>query len=158
MVVVFMGLTWWWSFPAILCCRSFCIVFCLCAIKKKNSCYSFASLNNLEKIFSCLWILTRKHTVEWNLMYALCARKRSYIVQAFHLICGYIGVISLIHVNIVAKHSSREETGMTMFVNTQEKGHFHVSIARSLFEREPCGLNIQGEWKQWYYLICWYVY
>lgn len=75
-------------------------------------------------------------------MCALCVRRHLYIAQAFQHIYDYIGVTDLMPVNIVAKLSFREETGMTMFANTQEKGHFLVSIALNLSEHEPCGLNI----------------
>jgi hypothetical protein len=80
-------------------------------------------------------------------MCALCVRRHLYIAQAFQHIYDYIGVTDLMPVNIVAKLSFREETGMTMFANTQEKGHFLVSIALNLSEHEPCGLNILGELK-----------
>jgi hypothetical protein len=78
-------------------------------------------------------------------MSALCVRRHFYIAQAFHHICGYIEVINLIPASIVAKNSYREETGMTMSANIQEKSHFPVRIALNLSAHEPCGLNILGE-------------
>jgi hypothetical protein len=81
-------------------------------------------------------------------MCALCVRRHLYIAQAFHHIYGYTGVINLIPASIVAKNSFREETGMTMFANTQEKDHFLVNIALNLSAHEPCGLNILGELQQ----------
>jgi hypothetical protein len=74
------------------------------------------------------------------------------MAQAFQRIYDYIGVTDLMPVHIAAKLSFREETGMTMFANTPEKGPFLVSIVLNLSEHEPCGLNILGELKQWWYL------
>jgi len=78
-------------------------------------------------------------------MCALCVRRHLCTDQAFHHICAYTGVTNLIPASIVAKHSFREVTGMTMFANIQGKDHFPVSIALNLSAHELCGLSILGE-------------
>lgn len=81
-------------------------------------------------------------------MCVLCVRRHLYIAQAFHHIYGYIGVINHIPASTAAKNSFKEETGMTMFANIQEKDHFLVSNVLNLSAHEPCGLNILGELQQ----------